>query len=816
MTGRMLLALLAGAAALIAAAVLLLPGADAPKPPEGERATGPGAPAAESPGAAGRGAPGPAAAGEPASRMAPTAAAKPPVAGAVGSETAPGAAAKPCRLTGRVVDMDDHPVAGAELSWDGGDGFRAGAATGADGAFEIAVSPDLELVVRAAAAGFPSIDTKIPPLAPGEARGGLILRLGRGTVVTLRVVEGVAVFGEEEKPVAGAPVVLRRVDAAGGPPVAAVADDLGRAVVAGVAHGRWIAEVDWPPYRGRSGEVELRGEETTLTVRVAQLGRIRGTVRDESGQPVTAFAVTAQKITAAHAAPNPVFRTFESPAGEFEMADVGAGSHEVHVAAAGFALRVLPRVDVPGGGTAVVEAVLPAGGRIAGRVVSAADGSPVADAIVFSDTEFIPWSVDLTTRAAFRPHARATRTGADGTFMLGDLRPGEQAVAAVHPDFAEGRATAATGAEGVEIRLAGGGVVEGRSFDGSGKPAMQVPVLLIRIMVANSKKRSPRMAQVDATGAFRFDHVERGSFVCVRPEAAGIATEMKFVSIAKSETKVVEFGSGSAQTSVTGIVTDRRQGAVAGAWITFFRTDAARDPSGMPKFQQSVTDADGRYRIPDIEAGHYDVHVGAGVKKGFNKVSDVEIEAGGERRHDIVVSGGRLHGIVLGTSEEPLAGAEVLLLRSGGGAEAAFAGRAETTEDGHFEFAWLEPGTYRMTASAPGHAIAVRERVDVGESEGDPVRFVLVAGGSIGGTVLDESGAAVSGCFIEIRRAGTDEPVVVGLQNWVGPDGRFEIPSLPAGMVKVRPVKTGHTGDVAEVEIRPGETARLRLVLRKM
>lgn len=815
MTGRMLLVLLAGAAALIAAAIFLFPGADAPKPPEGERAAGPGTPAAESPGVAGRGAPGPAAAGEPASRAVPPAVPK-PVAREAGSEAAPGAAAKPCRLTGRVVDMDDRPVAGAELSWGGGDGFRAGASTGPDGAFEIAVPPALELVVRAAAAGFPSLDTKVAPLAPGEVRGGLIFRLGRGTVVTLRVVEGVAVFGEEEKPVAGAPVILRRVDEAGGAPVAAVADDLGRAVVAGVAHGRWIAEVDWPPYRGRSGEVELRDEETTLTVRVAQLGRIRGTVRDEAEHPVTAFAVTAQKITAAHAAPNPVFRTFESPAGEFEMAEIGAGAHEVHVAAAGFALRVLPRVEVPSGGAAVVEAVLPAGGRIAGRVVSAADGSPVADAIVFSDTEFIPWSVDLTTRAGFRPHARATRTGADGTFMLGDLRPGEQAVAAVHPDFAEGRATATTGAEGVEIRLAGGGVVEGRSFDGSGNPATAVPVLLIRIMVANSKKRPPRMAQVDGAGAFRFDHVERGNFVCVRPEAAGIATEMKFVSITKSETKVVEFGSRTAQTSVTGIVTDRRQGAVAGAWITFFRTDAARDPSGMPKFQQSVTDADGRYRIPDIEAGRYDVHVGAGVKKGFNKVSEVEIEAGGERRHDIVVSGGRVHGVVLGTSEEPLAGAEVLLLRSSGGAETAFAGRAETAEDGRFEFAWLEPGSYRMTASAPGHAIGVRDRVDVGDSERDPVRFILVAGGSISGMVSDESGAAVSGSFIEIRRAGTDEPIVVGLQNWGGPDGRFEIPSLPAGIVRVRAVKAGHAGDEAEVEIRPGETVRLRLVLRKM
>lgn len=79
------------------------------------------------------------------------------------------------------------------------------------------------------------------------------------------------------------------------------------------------------------------------------------------------------------------------------------------------------------------------------------------------------------------------------------------------------------------------------------------------------------------------------------------------------------------------------------------------------------------------------------------------------------------------------------------------------------------------------------------------------APGAIAGTVTDDTFAVLEGAQVGI--------VALGLETTTGPDGTFVLESVPTGTHQVVAIKIGHDTSTQAVEVLPGETAQVSLVL---
>jgi protocatechuate 3,4-dioxygenase beta subunit len=82
----------------------------------------------------------------------------------------------------------------------------------------------------------------------------------------------------------------------------------------------------------------------------------------------------------------------------------------------------------------------------------------------------------------------------------------------------------------------------------------------------------------------------------------------------------------------------------------------------------------------------------------------------------------------------------------------AFDARKQTfeTEDGAFLLGGLQPGTWQLRASAPGHVFQMSSPIVELPAAGPPLELVLVRAASIAGVVLDPTGSPVSGAQVKL------------------------------------------------------------------
>ena len=146
--------------------------------------------------------------------------------------------------------------------------------------------------------------------------------------------------------------------------------------------------------------------------------------------------------------------------------------------------------------------------------------------------------------------------------------------------------------------------------------------------------------------------------------------------------------------------------------------------------------------------------------------------------------GARVSGQVLGPDDEPLARARVSAARENPlpGSMVSYVDRTriKTDEWGHFDFEGLEPGTWRLEASASGF-LGVAE--DVGELvDGDRRKGFLLrlgSGLSITGTVLFPSGEPA---FSELSLSPVGDPSLTSYSVCTLADGSFHFDGLPPGL----------------------------------
>jgi protocatechuate 3,4-dioxygenase beta subunit len=470
---------------------------------------------------------------------------------------------------------------------------------------------------------------------------------------------------------------------------------------------------------------------------------------------------------------------------------------------------------------------LPGLETLTGRVVSAADGRPVAGALV--------WGLD--------PGA-ARRTGADGAYRVPVIAGRDAFFQAAAAGF-----LAADGEVGVQPGLRRGPtlVLEpalalvGVVVDEQDRP---VPGVQIQASAQpTNRMRSPAMlrsgglSRTAASGRFRLAGLVAGMGHDLKLSKAGFA-------VLRSEVPPLEPGRPAAELRLVlrkgrtafGRVVDGAERPVAGARIALrpsgggdmrmIRRLLAADTSRY----EATADATGRFEVRDVPAGTYELTARGG---GFAPITVPGLavpEGGGSTDLGTVVlaPGVAVEGYVVDPEGRPVAGAEVRVIEAAADPMSRFLSQDEpelaatSAADGYFRIEDRRPGeSVDVDASRAGYAPAQASGVQVPPDP--PIRLELKPSAAVEGRTVDPDGKPIAGARVSVHPS---DPMSMGRgfrafsasmsrQAVSDETGFFRLEDVIPGGIELMAMATGYQqAEIQNLEVRSGQELRsLEVVL---
>lgn len=470
---------------------------------------------------------------------------------------------------------------------------------------------------------------------------------------------------------------------------------------------------------------------------------------------------------------------------------------------------------------------LPVLETLAGRVVSAADGRPVAGALV--------WNQDPAT---------ARRSGADGAYRLEVISGRDAWLLAAAPGFlpANGRLGVSPGVRrgptlALEPALAAAGVV----VDERGRPVpgvqVKASVQLTGRMRSSDMMVSGRTARTSASGRFRISGLAAGPPYDLRLVKPGYA-------VGRAEIPPLDPDRPAADLRLVlrrgrigfGRVVDQADNPVAGARVELRPRVADRRMIVMrlreidPVRYEATVDANGRFEVRDLPAGIWELTARG---SGFSPLTvpglTVPEGAGSTDLGTVVlVPGVAIEGQAVDPQGNPVPGAEIRVAEAGGDPMSRLLQHEEplpvatSGPDGFFRVEDRRPGeTVDLDASRPGYAPAVAAGVQVPPDQ--PVRLVMQPSSTVEGRTVDPDGKAIAGVRIFIHPS---DPMSLGggfrmfsasrSRHAVSDEtGFFRIEDVIPGGFEVQAMATGYQrSELENLEVRPGQELKgLEVVL---
>ncbi len=397
---------------------------------------------------------------------------------------------------------------------------------------------------------------------------------------------------------------------------------------------------------------------------------------------------------------------------------------------------------------------LGAPGALAGTLICAPDRSPCVDAIV----ALYPWRPSQQLEqygtlefAWTRPPVAVTRSGTDGGFRFGALRPGRYRVRVVpraRPEIGDaGRvAEVRAGAEArLDVVVRRGIRIAGRVTDEeTGKPVAGALVSTLR------RDRPPVIT--DADGRYELTGIEATPFLYqeIRVLAEGYAPHAR--QLARRET-----GRHDVKLKPGVVIGGRVVGAdgepVAGARVgTASFVVGPWSVSSRMRYPPALTDDDGRFawrtRRSDAERR---IHA---LKDGLGWAVSEPFRTTGASHDGIVVRlprAGSVGGRVRTSGGEAVVGARVSLFE-----DRAFRAETFSATGGEYELPAVSPGEYTVYVLPPGTPLEYdspltglsRTGVRVAAGRRTDVDLTLQLGPTIAGEVVDTQGRPLEGVVV--------------------------------------------------------------------
>lgn len=551
-------------------------------------------------------------------------------------------------------------------------------------------------------------------------------------------------------------------------------------------------------------------------------GAIMGTITTANGKAVAQATVCANSLGPAsseQASHEPMCVATDS-VGVYQLRGLPAGNYSLDAMAPGFVpatFRVsahdvrYPDVTMlplrAGEVRANIDLVLKPGGvEVIGTVVDVG-GGPVVHALVRGES--------LHLRDAGQP---ITFTDAQGHYKLW-LRAGDVEISATADGYAPalvlGQAPAV-----IDLTLTPESTITGvvRSSSGALVAGAEVTVDDSSDIFAGGFAFDIS----DEHGNFRLSRLPPGRYKPMVSGAHGVGSARESVVLGLGQAiEGIEIRLRAATTVAGTVLVAGPNGATPCTHASVALTNAGIDLQGYG-------DSNGLVQFANVQNSSYDVEVRCRGYQSLKLLAPLVVED-----HDqtglqwTIPMGGVIEGSVRTELEGPVAGAVVCIDAKSQGSKSLVGTCGETDRDGQYRLRGIAAGRYSMTVTSKAAPIfLVPEALEVAQAGVLHHDVVLVAGGNLRTTVVDENGVPMRGVRISLSmlRGSRYRPVSNNLLMPTGADGSVQHHGLAAGDYHVvargdelnRLLKPGTTEvdpQGEKVVLKAGVTTDVRLVV---
>lgn len=608
------------------------------------------------------------------------------------------------RLVGRVVDRDEVPVVGAEVTIRLEDKARktlgstgsVGAISDGEGRFNftgLPVAGGVDLTVRASGYALKEV-LGIEPADDEEVE--VLLELGAR-------LEG-QVLSDDGSPIARAVVRVEPASPAGSPSRLTLTDvegvftfdnlDSGEMTISARAEGylespKVLVEL--------SADIGKGGVELRLTRGNALTGRVSAA----NGQPIAGARIEARQSQA---------QATSNDQGRYRLESLEPGEQTVIVRREGFLHRV-EKIEILSG-VSVFDFVLDSGLNVSGRLVGE-DGIPLAGG-----------RVTLTRQGALSGEQRGvgvSRSTSDtsGNFKLGGLSDGAYRLLVEKEGFSthlwpESLEVRGASVAGLEIVLERGITVTGELL------GVEFDDLAYVEVVASSTAGITLDGEVDPTGRYRLAGISPGEWILGAVETSTGRRAIVRTEIRPGESgRVLDLDLRDGHVLLGRVLVDGQPGSGARVLLR----------AGIPwAGGRATTRHDGSFRIAGIEAGDYQLEV----TQPATSLRHIEplVMVGDERRTIEIATSSLVGRVVEAANAQPLAGVALSLEAAAGPVDGLPPQVVTSDGDGRFSFRRLSVGTYQVVGEKTGYGSA-RSVVEVQAGTVEETELALEATGGL-------------------------------------------------------------------------------------
>jgi protocatechuate 3,4-dioxygenase beta subunit len=352
------------------------------------------------------------------------------------------------------------------------------------------------------------------------------------------------------------------------------------------------------------------------------------------------------------------------------------------------------------------------------------------------------------------------------------------------------------------------GAISGTVRNGNGGPASgAVVALVVAAAYEDMEDRTtlrPRATTIaSGDGTFRFAEVPPGRYLLTATGRGWAQAELPDVSLLAGEAiDGLELRLARGGVRLYGRISDAGGGPIGGAGVRALALGAGGRPDGARTFL-AAAGTDGSYQVV-LRPGSYRVVADA---EGYTPEGAMLLLDRDRSQDFRLAPGARITGRVVDPNQAAVDGAHVMIeadaviLRP---SRAAISRATRTDAVGGFAFAGVPPGSYRVSARAPGLMGTVQRKVIVSAGASVEVLVSLTAGPSIAGRVLDSGGRPVMGARV---RAGELASAVSGAE------GKYRLDGLIPGPHSVTADARGLAGTSRRIALGVTDLTGVDLVL---
>jgi hypothetical protein len=524
-----------------------------------------------------------------------------------------------------------------------------------------------------------------------------------------------------------------------------VTDSSGKYTLNNLPSGTQTLDVSATGYEPGSATVTVAAGTTTTASNItlnSAIGNVSGKVTNSTGSAISGASVSFGGGS-----------TTTDANGNYSFTNIPAGTIQLVASATGYQ-SVTQNVTVTGGTTVTANFSLTAAssspGTVTGTVTNISTGGIISGATV-------KWGTVSTT------------TNSSGVYTLSNVAGGAQTVTASATGYlpVSNTVNVAGGTSTLNFQLSTAGILNVTVVNSSGAVVSGAPVTISGGIIATNLSGT-----TNSSGMWSSNWIPVGSYTV----SSGTASTTATVNTGQTTNTTVTQGSTPTTGTITGTVTNSSGTALSGVSVAAGSITA-------------TTAANGTYTLANVNAGTQTITASlAGYQTGSQSVN---VTAGGTVTANFSLTASTSSsGTVTGTVTNISNG---LLLS---GATVKWNTTAVSTDsNGVYTLSNVTGGTQTITASATGY-LPVTSTINVSGGT-TTLNFQLSTAGILNVTVLNSSGAAVSGASVSISGgiiattlSGTTNSSGVWSSNWI-PIGTYTISS--GGATQTATVNTGQT-----------------------